>query len=317
MNPSAEFDLVEQLRSLSGDDPGVVLGIGDDAAIIAPRPDHHLVCCVDTLIEGVHFPSCASARSIGHKSLAVNLSDLAAMGARPRWALMSLSLAEADSQWLQEFIQGWRSLAKTYSVALIGGDTTRTPGPLSISVQLMGELPRGKALLRSGATVGDQIAVTGSLGGAARALQQVKGGASLSELERRRLDFPTPRVEAGAALLPLASACIDLSDGLAADLPHLLNDSGVGARIDLDALPLDPLLSELSAQHQLDLALGGGDDYELCFCYPTSSQSMICGLFEQLGVGFSTVGEICAEANIRWEGRNGRPIAGGYGHFND
>ncbi|MFK7955811.1 MAG: thiamine-phosphate kinase [Lysobacterales bacterium] len=315
MKPSPEFQIVEHLRALSGTDPGVITGIGDDAAVLAPTEGNHLVTCVDTLIEGVHFPKDTAAQAIGHKCLAVNLSDLAAMGARPRWATLALSLTTSDEHWVDGFAAGWRTLAERHQVSLVGGDTTRTPGPITATVQLIGELPPGQALTRNGAKPGDKLAVTGHLGGAALALQLLKNNEDPSPMLRNCLDRPQPRVAAGAALLPLASACIDLSDGLAADLPHILSDSGVGAEVDLAALPYHPSLEALPAQDSLNLVLAGGDDYELCFTYRPKCHDMIAELMQQARQPFSVIGTIESEPVLKWKGQGALSIAQGYGHF--
>lgn len=317
MNPSPEFQIVEQLKSLSGDDPGVVLGIGDDAAILAPADGNHLVACVDTLIEGVHFPQDTASHAVGHKCLAVNLSDLAAMGARPRWATLAVSLKRDDAAWIQEFAQGWRALAQRHQVSLVGGDTTRTSGPISVTVQVLGELPVGQGLTRTGAQPGDQIAVTGNLGGAAMALRCLQTRQQIPPGLRASLDQPEPRLAAGHALLTLASACIDLSDGLAADLPHILTDCGLGAKVDVSALPLHPALQQLPRQESLKLAVGGGDDYELCFTYPPDDHEMVTERLQQAQQSFSVIGTITSEPGLNWIGLGSDSVVQGYGHFRD
>ncbi len=257
-----EFDLIDRyFRDAAARRDDVVLGVGDDGALLRPRPGFDLVMVTDTLVEGTHFKSGASPRSVGHRALAVNLSDLAAMGAEPAWALLALTLPSTDESWIKEFSAGFLALAKAHGVALVGGDTTR--GPLSITVQAVGYVPKGQGLVRSGAKVGDVVLVSGTLGDAAAGLHD------LNEDLRERFDFPTPRVALGQALLGTASAAMDVSDGLLADLGKLSAASGVGAALELECLPLSTALIEtrgLDAARRL--ALTGGDDYELLFTLP-------------------------------------------------
>ena len=218
-----EFDLIESIRRRAAHRPDVVLGIGDDAAIVTVRDGHELVVSTDTLLAGVHFPADSAASDMGWKALAVNLSDLAAMGAEPAWASLALTLPAADSDWLDAFLDGFCELAAEHDVALIGGDTTR--GPLAITLTVHGLVPRGMALRRDGAGFADDVWVTGSLGDAAGGLAQWRAQGIQSAKLRHRLDRPTPRIAAGIALRPLATAAIDLSDGLAADLGHVQSPS--------------------------------------------------------------------------------------------
>ena len=261
-----EFGLIERIRERAGQRADVVLGIGDDAAILRVPAGSELVVSTDTLVAGVHFPSDTSAADIGWKALAVNLSDLAAMGAEPAWMTLALTLPEADADWLDGFLDGFVELANQHGVALVGGDTTR--GPLAITIGAHGLVPAGSALRRDGAHDNDDIWVTGTLGDAAGGLAQWRGQGPVSAKLRHRLDRPTPRVAAGLALRGLASSAIDLSDGLVADLGHvLLASGGLGAQIDLGRLPTTRTLAEHfpvdAARWRLQLA--GGDDYELCF----------------------------------------------------
>ena len=231
-----EFELIERIKRRVSLRDDVMLGIGDDAAVLRVPADHELVVTADTLNAGVHFPVETVPFDVGWKALAVNLSDLAAMGARPAWCTLSLSLPQADTPWVDAFVDGLLALAQTHRVSLIGGDTTR--GPLSISITAMGFVPTGAALRRQGAQPGDEIWVTGTLGDAAAALTQWQVGSDIDASLRSRLDRPTARVEAGLALRGRASACIDVSDGLLADLGHVLRASGVGARIEHSSLPI-------------------------------------------------------------------------------
>ncbi|MCU0758602.1 MAG: thiamine-phosphate kinase [Steroidobacteraceae bacterium] len=251
--------------------PDVLLGIGDDGAILRPPVGHDLVAVTDTIIEGVHFPVGCPAASIGHRALAVNLSDVAAMGAVPAWALLSLTLPQADEAWLQAFASGFGRLAREHQVALAGGDTTG--GALAVTVQVLGFVPAGGGLRRAGGAPGDWVFVSGTPGDAAAGLALEMGASGPGGLDeawlRDRFLFPTPRVGLGRLLNGLASACIDVSDGLLGDLGKLAAASGCGAEVDLTRLPLSPaLIRLLGAEKALERALAGGDDYELCFTVP-------------------------------------------------
>jgi thiamine-monophosphate kinase len=274
-----EFELIDryfrplQQVGTSGRD-GIVTGIGDDAAVLSLPPDRQLVAALDTLVEGVHFPAGSPAASIGHRALAVNLSDLAAMGAEPAWYLLSLTMPRVEEAWLEALAQGMHALARRAPIALVGGDTTR--GPLSLSVQVLGHVAPGEALTRAGARPGDLLFASGDVGDAAAGLELELAGlpgdspdAPAQAYLRNRFRFPTPRLSLGRALRGLASAAIDVSDGLAADAGKLAQVSGCGARIDLERLPLsDALRATCEPDRALRLALAGGDDYELCFTLP-------------------------------------------------
>jgi thiamine-monophosphate kinase len=246
----------------------VYLGIGDDCALVTPSERQHIAVTTDTLVAGVHFPLDTSPRAIGHKSIAVNLSDLAAMGAEPSWVSLAITLPEIDENWIDEFCTGVFELCEFYNVQLIGGDTTQ--GPLSITVTAQGQIPFEKHISRSGAKAGDWLYVTGEIGGAALALQHILGNVKVAPKHQdeilKRLDYPKARVLAGQALREYATSAIDLSDGLVADLQHICEASGVGANIVLDDLPISEALSDtLGLESAYDLALKGGDDYELLF----------------------------------------------------
>ena len=279
----------------------VALGIGDDAAVLDVPPGQQLVVSTDMLVSGVHFPENTDTVSIGHKSLAVNLSDLAAMGATPAWYTLNLSLPQAEPDWLEGFCQGMFDLARRHDVALVGGDTTR--GPLTIGIQILGLVPHGQALKRAGARPGDRIYVTGLLGEAALGLRVAQGLLKLPDEYLAnvltRLNRPLPRVPAGLGLRGLASACIDISDGLAADLGHILAASAVGARIHLKRLPLSPAYDAAFAQVGWQAALAGGDDYELCFTIPPAQEIAFRKASAHLGVACSHIGDIEAEAGLR------------------
>ena len=275
----------------------VVLGIGDDAALLRPASGCELVQTTDALVEGVHFLPGSPPRSLGHRVLAVNLSDLAAMGAAPAWALLSLTLPGLDGSWLGEFAAGFGLLARTHAVALVGGNLSR--GPLSATVQLTGQVPSGTALRRSGARAGDELWVSGTLGDAAqgRACQADAADADARWL-RARFERPTPRVELGLALREVATACIDLSDGLWTDLPRLAAASGCGAELDVDLLPVSAALSALAGVSAWQRAVVGGEDYELCFSAPPARAAQILELASRLGVPLSRCGQLRVRPGI-------------------
>ena len=298
----------------------VALGIGDDCAVLSPPPGMRVALTTDTLNAGIHFPVDTDPYAIGFKSLAVNLSDLAAMGATPAWFSLNLSLPEVREDWLASFSQGLFALAQTYNVQLIGGDTTR--GPLSIGVTALGFLPADKALTRAGARVGDRVYVTGSLGDAALALAVLKGKLTLDEQHRphvlARLNRPQPRVAEGAMLRDLASACIDISDGLVADLGHVLAASNVGARIDLRRLPISAAYASVFAEFGWAPAITHGDDYELCFTLPAAQQPAFDRLLPRFACGFTHIGDIEAEPGLRLVDASGPvplPARVGFDHF--
>lgn len=315
-----EFELIRQIQRETrvdfprGFEHGVILGIGDDAAVLELPAGRQLVAAADTLNAGVHFPDDTAAYDIGYKCLAVNLSDLAAMGATPRWALLSLSLPQADAEWMQQFSAGFRSLAQTHAVALVGGDTTR--GPLSISVTVLGCIEPGRQLTRAGAQPGDLLVVSGSTGGAACVLDLLKAGKPVSD--RRMLDRPQPRVRLGQCLLGHASACIDISDGLLADLGHVLEASGCSARLEIENLPENHLLAGLAEEQKRRFQLSGGDDYELLFTLPPSFREWLADLAQQLDIPLSIIGAIEQGAGVRCVSRDGasyHPRDTGFEHF--
>ncbi len=318
----AEFDLIERIRARLHPRDDVVLGIGDDAALLRVPPGRELVVTADTLNDGVHFPRDTAPGDIGWKSLAVNLSDLAAMGAQPAWCTLSLSLPRSDAAWLDAFIDGFLALATQRGVALVGGDTTR--GPLSISVTAMGLVEPGRALRRDAARVGDDVWVTGTLGDAAAALALL-GDASATVPDeafsalRRRLDRPEPRNAAGVALAGIAHACIDVSDGLLADLGHVCARSGVGADIELAALPVSAALQMLGAgESSWQWQASGGDDYELCFTAPAQARDTIPAALEAAGTPATRIGRIVAGESLRAFDAHGQPwqaFRRGYDHF--
>lgn len=318
--PHGEFSLIDRFFAAQAQRRGdIALGIGDDAAVLDVPPGMQLVAAVDTLVAGVHFPAAASAASIGHKSLAVNLSDLAAMGARPAWALLALTLPRVDDVWLQSFAAGFFALAERFDVALVGGDTTQ--GPLTISVQLFGWLPKGQAVQRRGAQVGDRLYVTGTLGDAGLALRSILAERVCAAPLAERLHRPEPRVRLGEQLRGRASACIDVSDGLLADLGHVLAASGVGARVWVECLPRSTAFTAAVAADHPDwfaLPLSAGDDYELCFTAPAAQDAALREQADMAHCPLTLIGEIIAETGVHCEYADGRPYLSsrsGYEHF--
>ena len=311
---SSEFDLIARIRQRAATRSDVILGIGDDAALLSVPPGKQLVVAMDTLNSGVHFPEDTAPADIGWKALAVNLSDLAAMAATPAWCTLSLSLPQSDAAWLDGFL----ALAAQHDVALIGGDTTC--GPLSICVTAHGLVdPRG-ALLRSGARIGDDVWVTGTLGDAAGALRQWQAGGPVDAALRMRLDRPTPRVTAGLRLAGIAHACIDISDGLLADLGHLCRASRVGAELDIDALPAsEALLATFDPETRRVLQTAGGDDYELCFTAPKTARLAVEDAMHASDLPATRIGRITGDAGKPvlqdGDGADWLPPRAGYVHF--
>ena len=315
-----EFDIIRRyFKAQTPTNEIVCIGIGDDAAVLKTQLGTEMVVAVDTLVSGVHFPLETSAFDIGYKALAVNLSDMAAMGAKPQWMTLALTLPQADETWLQEFSRGLFSLANKYNVALIGGDTTQ--GPLTVSIQIGGIVDAGKALLRSNAKPGDTILVTGTLGDAARGLQLfVQGNNDIAKIYLDKLNQPTPRVEAGHILSQYATSCIDISDGLYADLSHITESSGVGAIIDVDKLPLSETLQadDVSLEEKYRLALGGGDDYELCFTVAEKNVTLVQSALEVMNLPCTIIGQITDGNGVQLHSNKGSEIAVdtlGYEHF--
>ncbi len=301
----------------------VALGIGDDAALLDPPPGRQAAITTDLLVAGVDFLPGADPVSVGHKALAVNLSDLAAMGAEPAWFMAALVLPRADEAWLAGFCEGVYGLARRYNVQLIGGDLSRG-AELAIAIQAGGWVPAGQALTRHGAQPGDRIFVTGELGGAGLALCHQRGECRLTVAEAAavvdRLDRPMPRVEAGQALRGIATSAIDLSDGLLGDLTHVLASSRVGARVQLERLPLPAVYRERLAELGWDLALTQGDDYELVFTVPPANLARLEAVRAALGCPITEIGEIIAGEGLELFDGDGRRYlprrrARGYDHF--
>ena len=278
------------------------LGVGDDCALLAPAPGMQLAVSTDLLVEGRHFLSTVRPERLGHKCLAVNLSDLAACGARPLAFTLGLSLPQADEAWLAPFAEGLLALADAHGCELVGGDTTR--GPLTISITVFGEVPAGQALLRSGARPGDEVWVSGTLGDARLALEVFRGQrqvpAEAFEAARLRMETPEPRVALGQALRGVATAAVDLSDGLSGDLGHVLKASGVGATLRADLLATLPAQAQaMTAGDRLDFALAGGDDYELAFTAPAAAREAVLSAGRASGTLVRCIGRIEAEPGLR------------------
>ncbi len=316
-----EFALIDRyFRACGARRADVVAGIGDDAALLTVPKDVELVAATDTLVAGVHFPPDSPAASIGHRALAVNLSDLAAMGARPAWALLALTLPEAKESWLAEFATGLGDLAREHEVQLVGGDTTR--GPLCITVQLLGFAPRGTALKRSGGQPGDAVFVSGTPGDAAAGLalvqRRMSAPADVGRYLRERFELPTPRVALGGRLREFASACIDVSDGLLADAAKLAQTSGTGVEIHYQALPVSAQLeTAVGAMRARELALTGGDDYELCFSVAEKNLSALARELPPQPWGYTCIGALRATpgAAVLRDGSVMQFSHSGYQHF--
>lgn len=302
----AEFSIISRyFQSLTVQD--IAVGIGDDCAVITPPTQRQLVSCVDTLIAGRHFPLETTPHAIGWKSLAVNLSDLAAMGATPHSFLLALSLPSVDDVWLAEFSHGLADCAKQYGVQLIGGDTTQSP-TLTISITALGWIAADQAVLRSGAKAGDLIAVSGEIGSAAYALRHPQ-----SELQHT-LDYPKPQLALGQALTAYASSMIDISDGLAQDLGHILDASQVGAVLQLEQIPVAQALHYLDFNHRMQLVLAGGDDYQLCFTLPPEK---LVDLQHSIDMPIYIIGQIreTSSCEYRYGNQCFEPQHLGYQHF--
>jgi thiamine-monophosphate kinase len=312
-----EFDLIA--RYFKRPVQRAALGVGDDCALLRPTPGMQLAVSSDMLVEGRHFLSTVDPRKLGHKALAVNLSDLAACGAKPLAFTLALALPSADAAWLAPFAEGLLALADAHGCELVGGDTTR--GPLNICITVFGEVPAGQALLRSGAKVGDDIYVSGTVGDARLALEVFRGHLAVPQdvfaLARARMEQPTPRVALGQALQGVATAAVDVSDGLLGDLGHVLAASGVGARIETQAalalMACPP--GALSEAQRLDFALAGGDDYELVFTAPASARGRVEGASIRAETLVTRIGQIEAEHGLRLVDAQGQVSEGRYASF--
>jgi thiamine-monophosphate kinase len=303
-----EFDLIA--RWFTRPVRRAALGVGDDCALLAPAPGMRLAVSTDMLVEGRHFVSTVSPQRLGHKALAVNLSDLAACGAKPLAFTLALALPRVDEDFVAGFAAGLFALADEHSIELVGGDTTA--GPLNICITVFGEVPPGQALLRSGARVDDELWVSGTLGDARLALEVLRGHVALDgaafERVRRAMEVPQPRVALGLALRGLATSAIDLSDGLVGDLGHILERSGVGARVELDCLPRSAVLAAQAPELQRECVLAGGDDYELLFSAPASLHAAVLQAARGAGVVVACVGHISTGSGLQVLGADGRAV---------
>jgi thiamine-monophosphate kinase len=319
-----EFELIARFFTRPPRAASVHLAVGDDAALLAPSPSCELAVSVDMLVGGRHFFADTDPEHLGHKTLAVNLSDMAAMGATPKWALLAGALPDSDAAWLAAFARGFHALADAHGVDLVGGDTTR--GPLALCVTIMGEVPAGRALLRSGARAGDDVYVSGELGDAALAVAALTGRTALDtealSVARAKLETPTPRVALGVALRGVATAALDVSDGLVGDLSHILERSAVGAVVDMPAVPRSSVLGPLLAGGERDLAieclLAGGDDYELCFTAPREAAAAVAAIAQRTGVPLTRIGTITAGPGLVIRDEHGMPLPvlpRAYDHF--
>jgi len=314
----SEFALIGRyLQTLAASADGVALGIGDDCALLRVPDGQQLAISVATLVAAVHFPPDTPPDKLARRALNACVSDLAAMGAEPRWLTLALTLPRADESWIAAFASALGDELEGFGMALVGGDTTR--GPLSLTLQVHGVIPVGQALCRHGAKVGDAIYVTGTLGDAMAGLDQLQHQPSPDGALLARFYHPQARVAVGLALRGLASAAIDISDGLAADLGHILARSGVGATLQLDRLPLSqPLRRHYTAEQALQFALTGGEDFELCFTVPAPSEPALALALQGLGVAFTRIGAIEAQAGLRARDADGQRVnlsTAGYQHF--
>jgi len=313
-----EFQLIS--RYFEWPETHADLGVGDDAALMSLQPGMQLAVSADMLVEGRHFFSGSDPCLLGRKVLAVNLSDMAAMGAIPRWFTLALALPSADADWLTEFSAGLRAMALEHGVALVGGDTTR--GPLTISIQIMGEVEHGAGLLRSGGQPGDELWVSGLLGSAAATVMHRQGRVILPPdvlaHSASRLDNPTPRIALGRHLRGLASAALDISDGLLGDAGHIGERSGCGVIVELPRVPYWPGLACLPQLLLQEAILSGGDDYELCFTAPATQRETIIALSHSLDLPLTCVGRLIAGQGVCVLGADGSPLGiqhAGFDHF--
>jgi len=310
-----EFDLIAKYFTRSV--KRAALGVGDDCALFATSPGMQLAVSSDMLVEGRHFLSTVAPQRLGHKALAVNLSDLAACGARPIGFTLALAMPRVDERFLEGFARGLLALADEHECELIGGDTTQ--GPLNLCITVFGELPSGQALLRSGAQAGDDLYVSGTLGDARAALEVFRGGLVVDgaafDALRRAMEQPQPRVALGQALRGIATSAIDVSDGLLGDLGHILNRSRLGATLDVDALPRSAVLRTLPAALQREYTLAGGDDYELVFSAPPDRAAAVTGAAQASGVGVTRIGRLAADPGLRLVDADGAAVANDYGSF--
>ncbi|AHE66580.1 thiamine-phosphate kinase [Legionella oakridgensis] len=315
-----EFSLIQQFfKSLTHDRDDVIIGIGDDAACLVVPPEHHLLVSCDTLVADVHFLSSWDPYDIAYKAVMVNVSDLAAMAATPAWMTLALTLPECNELWLQRFSLGLHDALRCFNIALVGGDTTH--GPLSMTITIHGVAPKGKEVRRGGASPGDKIFVSGQLGAAAQAVSFLNRTdiADHDKMElMKKLLYPKPRIDLQACLQTYATAAIDISDGLSADLNHICEASNTGACLILDNIPIHPLVKNYQADHAIDFALSGGDDYELCFTVSPVHEKALLEHLKQLGLNCYFIGEMENQPGLRATLKHGEIISltpKGYSHF--
>jgi len=307
-----EFELIQNYFNWPLNDSTVELGVGDDAAIINLDPGYQLVTTTDTLSEGVHFFKDDSPENIAYKSLAVNLSDIAAMGAIAKYFTLSITLPKLDEIWLKKFSESLKQTSIKYNVSLIGGDTTR--GPLNITINMMGVVEKSKAIKRSGARNGDNIYVSGEIGDAALCLKKINEGEKPGKAEMEKLNRPLPQLDLGSSLNGVASSCIDISDGLEQDLSHIIKASKVGAIIDVQKLPLSQSVTNyIQGNNDWSVPLCGGDDYELCFTAPKIFNPEIINIAKICKIRITKIGVIIDSKNLKIKGYDGQGES--YQHF--
>jgi len=307
-----EFGLIRDYFTWPINDSSVVIGVGDDASLLSLERGYQLVTTTDTLIEGVHFNTNTPAKDIAHKSLAVNLSDIAAMGAKPKYFTLAISLPKLDQSWLKEFSNSLRQLSERYDVSLIGGDTNR--GPLNINITMFGIVKNSKVLTRSGAQPGDGVYISGTIGDAGFCFWKLSNSLMPSNQELKKLNCPIPRVELGLKLQSLASACIDVSDGLEQDLSQILKASSVGAVIDVEKIPISEALHvHIKDTNDWSIPLCGGDDYELCFTIPEGNEDALKKISESCNVNITKIGVALKSLGLNIEGFDGPRSS--YQHF--
>ena len=320
--PPGEFDVIARFftRPIPPQRPDIALAVGDDCALLQPAAGEQWAVSTDTLVEGVHFLASVDPAALGHKALAVNLSDLAACGAEPRCCFLALALPRIDEAWLQAFSEGLHALADLHGCVLAGGDTTRSPAAVVVTITVMGRVPAGQALLRSGAAAGDDLWVSGTLGDAAFGLAALKGecAAAGAAAAIARLERPQPRVGLGLTLRGLASSAIDVSDGLLGDLGHVLARSAVGARVEWERVPRSAELRQHAEADQRRWALAGGDDYELLFTAPPAQRGVVAHAAAGAGVPVTRIGAITSTGHLELVDADGRPMdtaARAFDHF--
>ncbi|MFV1984614.1 MAG: thiamine-phosphate kinase [Thiohalomonadales bacterium] len=314
----SEFQIIQHyFKRNKYNSASIITGIGDDAAVLDISDQSNLVVSMDTLVSGVHFPDSTKPRDIAYKSLAVNLSDLAAMGATPAWFTLAITLPDNNSEWLTEFSSGLFELAELYKLDLVGGDTTQ--GPLSITIQIAGYVNNNSIMYRSGAKINDDIYVSGYIGDAGAGLLLLNETSILYKKDENylitRLNRPTPRILLGEHIRKFSQSCVDISDGLLADLNHIINSSNCGAVVNVDLLPISRELKNASFEKDcFQLALDSGDDYELCFCVPEKYNTDIQNISIKLNIPITKIGKIVNDSGIKCNFENKPYIYHDYGY---